>query len=57
MERGIELVSVADIPAGTGLGSSGAFTVGVLRAIYAYRQEHVTTANLVKKRVRSKSTG
>lgn len=46
MERGIELVSVADIPAGTGLGSSGAFTVGVLRAIYAYRREHVTAANL-----------
>ena len=32
---GIELVSVADIPAGTGLGSSGAFTVGLLRAIHA----------------------
>ena len=48
MERGIELVSVADIPAGTGLGSSGAFTVGVLRAIYAYRREHVTAANLAQ---------
>ena len=46
MERGIELVSVADIPAGTGLGSSGAFTVGVLRTMYAYRREHVTAANL-----------
>lgn len=46
MERGIELVSVADIPAGTGLGSSGAFTVGVLRAIYAFKREHVTAANL-----------
>jgi D-glycero-alpha-D-manno-heptose-7-phosphate kinase len=48
MERGIELVSVADIPAGTGLGSSGAFTVGVLRAIYAYKREHVTAANLAQ---------
>src|SRR5688500_8049781 len=27
---GIEIDSVADIPAGTGLGSSGAFTVGLL---------------------------
>jgi D-glycero-alpha-D-manno-heptose-7-phosphate kinase len=33
---GIEIVSVADIPAGTGLGSSGSFTVGLLRAMHAY---------------------
>jgi len=38
----LELVSLADIPAGTGLGSSGAFTVGLLRAIYAYKREAVT---------------
>ena len=37
---GIEIVSVADIPAGTGLGSSGSFTVGLLRAIYALQHEH-----------------
>jgi D-glycero-alpha-D-manno-heptose-7-phosphate kinase len=38
---GIEIVSVADIPAGTGLGSSGSFTVGLLRAIHAHRhQQH-----------------
>lgn len=38
----IEVVSLADIPAGTGLGSSGAFTVGLLRAIYAHKREAVT---------------
>ncbi|MGP8058360.1 MAG: galactokinase [Acidimicrobiales bacterium] len=43
---GIELVSVADIPAGTGLGSSGAFTVGLLRAIHAFNRSHVTAGNL-----------
>jgi D-glycero-alpha-D-manno-heptose-7-phosphate kinase len=32
----IEVVSVADIPAGTGLGSSSAFTVGLLAALYAH---------------------
>lgn len=42
MEPSLELVSLADIPAGTGLGSSGAFTVGLLRAIYAYKREAVT---------------
>lgn len=41
LEPGVELVSLADIPGGTGLGSSGAFTVGLLRAIYASRREHV----------------
>ena len=43
---GIEVVSVADIPAGTGLGSSGTFTVGLLRALHAHRRTHVTAGNL-----------
>jgi D-glycero-alpha-D-manno-heptose-7-phosphate kinase len=34
VERGVEIVSVADIPAGTGLGSSSAYTVGVLHALH-----------------------
>jgi D-glycero-alpha-D-manno-heptose-7-phosphate kinase len=42
------MVSVADIPAGTGLGSSGAFTVGLLRALHAYQRNHVTPANLAE---------
>jgi D-glycero-alpha-D-manno-heptose-7-phosphate kinase len=37
----LELISMADIPGGTGLGSSGSFTVGLLRAIYAFRREPV----------------
>jgi D-glycero-alpha-D-manno-heptose-7-phosphate kinase len=35
----VEISAMADIPAGTGLGSSGAFTVGVLKALHAYRHE------------------
>jgi D-glycero-alpha-D-manno-heptose-7-phosphate kinase len=35
----VEISSMADIPAGTGLGSSGAFTVGALKALSAYRHE------------------
>ena len=34
----IEIVSLADIPASTGLGSSGSFTVGLLNAIYAHQR-------------------
>jgi D-glycero-alpha-D-manno-heptose-7-phosphate kinase len=33
---GIEISSFADIPAGTGLGSSGAFTVALLKGLYAH---------------------
>ena len=42
----IELVSVADIPAGTGLGSSGTFTVGLLRSIHAYMRHNVTAEHV-----------
>ena len=42
----IEISSMADIPAGTGLGSSGAFTVGVLKALHAYRHEIVSNENI-----------
>jgi D-glycero-alpha-D-manno-heptose-7-phosphate kinase len=31
----LEIVSLADVPAATGLGSSGSFTVGLLNALYA----------------------
>jgi len=44
----IEVVSMADIPAGTGLGSSGSFTVGLLRALYAHRREHISTGDLAE---------
>jgi D-glycero-alpha-D-manno-heptose-7-phosphate kinase len=33
--RGLEIVSMADLPARTGLGSSSSFTVGLLHALYA----------------------
>jgi D-glycero-alpha-D-manno-heptose-7-phosphate kinase len=50
--RAKEIVSIADIPAGTGLGSSGAFTVGLLRALYAYKREHVTAGALAEEACR-----
>jgi len=37
IKGGIEIASIADIPAkGSGLGSSSAYTVGLLQALYAY---------------------
>ncbi len=42
MEPSLDIISLADIPAGTWLGSSGSFTVGLVRALYAMRKQHVT---------------
>jgi D-glycero-alpha-D-manno-heptose-7-phosphate kinase len=52
VEPAIEMVSVADIPAGTGLGSSGTFTVGLLRAIYAHNRRHGTHGTLAEEACR-----
>lgn len=49
---GIEIVSMADIPSGTGLGSSGTFTVGLLRALYAFKREHITAGSLAEEACR-----
>ena len=48
MKPFLEMVSQADIPAGTGLGSSGSFNVGLLKAIYSFKREHVTTTALAE---------
>lgn len=48
----LEIVSLADIPSGTGLGSSGTFTVGLLKAIYGFKREHVATEALAEEACR-----
>ncbi len=40
LDGGLEITTIADIPSGTGLGSSSAFTVGLLNALHAFRGEH-----------------
>jgi D-glycero-alpha-D-manno-heptose-7-phosphate kinase len=42
----LEVVSVADVPAGTGLGSSGTFLVGLMHALHAYKREPVCAEDL-----------
>ncbi len=44
----IEVGSMADIPARTGLGSSGSFTVGLLRALHFYKREHILQQDLAE---------
>lgn len=50
IEKGIEIVSIADIPSqGTGLGSSSSFTVGLLNALYSYLGKYIPTHDLAEK--------
>ncbi len=44
----IEITTLADIPAGTGLGSSGSFTVALLRALFAHRRRLVLMSELAR---------
>jgi len=46
VNAGIEIASTADIPSSTGLGSSSAFTVGLLHLIYAYKGLSVSPGQL-----------
>lgn len=48
IEKGIEITSIADIPAKTGLGSSSTFTVGLLNALYAYKGVCVNAETLAR---------
>lgn len=44
--KGIELVHTGDVPAMSGLGSSSAFSVGMLHSLYALKGEFVTKRKL-----------
>lgn len=45
---GIDINSIADIPAGTGLGSSSCYTVGLLHALYAYCNRYASADQLAR---------
>ncbi len=48
IEKGIELHSTADVPAGCGLGTSSSFTVALLNALHAYNKDFVTQKQLAE---------
>lgn len=48
LQNHIEIVSIADMPAETGLGSSGSFTVGLLNALHAFKDENVPRKQLAE---------
>lgn len=47
----IEIVSMADVPAGTGLGSSGSYLMALLTALYESKRERVPTQALAEQAV------
>jgi D-glycero-alpha-D-manno-heptose-7-phosphate kinase len=48
----IEISSFADLPEGTGLGSSGSFTVALLKGLHSYTRRHVTNRELAEEACR-----
>jgi len=50
--RHLEVTTIGDVPAGTGLGSSSSLAVGVLLALYAYRGEVVSQHRLAEEACR-----
>jgi D-glycero-alpha-D-manno-heptose-7-phosphate kinase len=44
----IEITTLADIPAGTGLGSSGSFTTALLKALFTHRKRLVLMEELAR---------
>ena len=44
----IEITTLADIPSGTGLGSSGSFTSALLKALFMHRREMLHPADLAE---------
>ena len=46
--KGLELSSMADIPSGTGLGSSSSFTTGILKTLHIYNKNIISTKELAE---------
>jgi D-glycero-alpha-D-manno-heptose-7-phosphate kinase len=52
IERGVEIVSMADVPAGTGLGSSSCYAVGLLNALHTLQRRPLGPAALAEQACR-----
>lgn len=52
LDKKLEITTIADIPANTGLGTSSSFTVGLLKALHTYKKETVTPKALAEEACR-----
>ena len=48
----LEITTIADVPANTGLGTSSSFTVGLLNALHTYKRESITAKALAEEACR-----
>lgn len=48
IDNALEIVSMADVPAGTGLGSSSCYAVGLLNALHTLNREYISLKNLAE---------
>ena len=48
ISKGVEIITLGDIPAGSGLGSSSSVTVGALHAMYSYLKQDVPAERLAR---------
>ena len=49
IEDALEIVSMADVPAGTGLGSSSCYAVGLLNALHTLKREYISLEELAER--------
>ena len=57
IDEPLEITTIGDVPAGTGMGSSSTLTVGLLTALYAPRGRSSAATGWARRRARSRSTG
>ncbi|MBP7216974.1 MAG: galactokinase [Candidatus Omnitrophica bacterium] len=48
IDNALEIVSLADVPAGTGLGSSSCYTAGLLLALHTMKREYINVYDLAE---------
>lgn len=51
IKKNLEILHFGDLPAATGIGSSSAFTVGLLNGLYKYKNKKITKNILYKKAI------
>lgn len=51
ISKDVEIHTVADLPAFTGLGSSSSFTVGLLNGLYAFQEKYISPIELAYKAI------
>jgi len=52
LRSNLEIISIAEVPAETGLGSSSSFTVGLLHALHMYKDDHISRQALAEEACR-----